>query len=1099
MRETTESRRRRVLLVPVESVSWQRAQAWSYTLGLAFEEGLTANGVECAVVPALEGFPPVSPRSWLYHAPRLLDGQTFDQAWIWLNDEGHDAVFFDWLARVAPVRVGVITQSLEYTAEECRETPDLLARRDRIDQQLRAMTHALAVDEYDAGAIRARLGMPSAWLPCSVPARVVAESAAVTGGSADTQAEANLSNLAARSHLSNTSNADANWPAQYDALQREMLRVLTAGAAGTATAALLERYVAALRTIRRGLFERSIASRRNRPVSVHPPSALKAYAALVIESMSAGVPVVSWDIPHRPANRALFVPDHEIRVFDRHDREAQERHLRELRLHPEMARAQAAAAREAVAQRHTIEARVARILAWIETGAANDDALSDIAAASPDAAGRAGDATPVHAVTSVTSSYDAASSHHATPACASAPLFLPEEYRRRDAGAVPAARRPSARSGGYDLAARLAAALDCTQIADIGGAEPASAIDLSSSTLLRVTVVSSTEQESPGITLDRDSLILSVGVLERQDAPADEAARLTHLVAHSRCGLIISAARDRWWGASHAGPPPPTDRCQEWTASEMAALLTAAGLDVVHQSPFPAAVDRRELTAVATIVVARALPSVDRARIRDAAASTLTAYLAERDAMSAPALAGALIGDVPSVTAVVADPAVPFAHVLLDDTLVGVYSNSPADDVTCWIQNLEPLDGAPLVLFGLGLGYHALTAAARPDCGRVFVVEPFDRMIAAARAVDATRDALDRQRIEVVRDWHGFSQLARRERLDLSHARFAEMPGYGRLADEAYTSFVTLFEAARAWGRAGLGSTVKPFDHSPGMSVVISTFNRPDAVGLLVEDLARQRPCGVPVEVLLVNDDGDAAGLAAIRDAAHASGLDLRLFDTHFAGYGLTLARNIGLRFARYDTTVFLDDDLRVAPDLLWQYRQAPGFIRAGRIDAGFDDVQFDARSVRRARPDPRAEMCGREARVLRPWNAYETFLWGGNCAVTTELGLALGGFDEIFLGEGEEDTDFGARAVRATHRPVAVPGAWAQHEGLDQTTRVWLGYATANRPGRSRALLADTARGAIVNGGISYWSGARWDAFSTSTPTSASTPAIQPRDQVTM
>ena len=119
-----------------------------------------------------------------------------------------------------------------------------------------------------------------------------------------------------------------------------------------------------------------------------------------------------------------------------------------------------------------------------------------------------------------------------------------------------------------------------------------------------------------------------------------------------------------------------------------------------------------------------------------------------------------------------------------------------------------------------------------------------------------------------------------------------------------------------------------------------------------------------------------------------------------------------------------------------------------------------------------------------------QTFLWGGNCAVTTELGLALGGFDEVFLGEGEEDTDFGARAVRATHRPVAVPGAWARHEGLDQTTRVWLGFATANRPGRSRALLADPARGTVVNGGVAYWDGPRWAPFAQPAPSQPAPPS---------
>ena len=677
-------------------------------------------------------------------------------------------------------------------------------------------------------------------------------------------------------------------------------------------------------------------------------------------------------------------------MFDRHDRDTQERHLRELRAHPEVARAQAAAARDAVARRYTIETQVARILAWIETGAASDTASA--------ARGLANDAMPADAMPADVMPADAMTAD-ATSACSPPALFLPQGYRRREGVAVPADRRRSSRSGGYDLAARLTAALGCTRIVDVGGTEPASAIDLS--LRLQVAVLAPAETigaferrcplvtwsacdsrpaptedpaltvepattTSPDIAIDDDSVILSVGWLERQEAPDREAARLTRLVGRARCGLVISVARDRRWGESHMGPPPPSDHRQEWTASEIAALFEAAGLDVVQQTHFPAAADRRELTAVATVVVGRSLPSGERARIRDAAAETLTAYLTERDAMSAQALSGALVSDAPSMAAVVANPAVPSAHVLLDDTLVGVYGRAPFEEVRRWLEGLEPLDGAPLVLFGLGLGYHALAAAARPDSGRVLVVEPFDWMVNAARAIDATREALDRARIEVVRDWQDFSRLVRRERPDLARARFADVPGYARLAGDAYTTFVTLFEGARAWDRAGLGSSVKPFCHEPGMSVVISTYNRPDAVGRLLEDLARQRSCGVPVEVLLVNDDGDREGLSSICDAARASGLDLRLFDTHFPGYGLTLARNIGLRFARYDTTVFLDDDLRIAPDLLWHYGQAPTSIRAGRIDAEFDDGV-----VRRARPDPRAEMRGREARVLRPWNAY--------------------------------------------------------------------------------------------------------------------------------
>src|SRR5262249_4965558 len=150
--------------------------------------------------------------------------------------------------------------------------------------------------------------------------------------------------------------------------------------------------------------------------------------------------------------------------------------------------------------------------------------------------------------------------------------------------------------------------------------------------------------------------------------------------------------------------------------------------------------------------------------------------------------------------------------------------------------------------------------------------------------------------------------------------------------------------------------------------------------------------CGAPVEILLVNDNGDPAVFDTARAVAHREGCTLRLFDTHFDGYGLTLARNIGLRHARYDTTVFLDDDLEIDPHLLQRYRQAPEGVRMGRVDFRYDDA-----GVPRELADRRIAMQGPD-RVLCPWEAFEGFMYGGNSAVPTELALAIGGFDEVFL-----------------------------------------------------------------------------------------------------
>jgi hypothetical protein len=87
--------RGRVLLVVLEFAQWQRSRSWSYAAGLGFEEGLEANGFSCTVLPALGDYPSCSPRSWLYQAPRLLDGEHFDQAWVWMTHTAYDPTFLE--------------------------------------------------------------------------------------------------------------------------------------------------------------------------------------------------------------------------------------------------------------------------------------------------------------------------------------------------------------------------------------------------------------------------------------------------------------------------------------------------------------------------------------------------------------------------------------------------------------------------------------------------------------------------------------------------------------------------------------------------------------------------------------------------------------------------------------------------------------------------------------------------------------------------------------------------------------------------------------------------------------------------------------------
>jgi GT2 family glycosyltransferase len=257
--------------------------------------------------------------------------------------------------------------------------------------------------------------------------------------------------------------------------------------------------------------------------------------------------------------------------------------------------------------------------------------------------------------------------------------------------------------------------------------------------------------------------------------------------------------------------------------------------------------------------------------------------------------------------------------------------------------------------------------------------------------------------------------------------------------------------------------------HKPGISVVVSTFNRVESAVRLVRQLVSQADFQGSLEILLVNDAGDPAVLEHGQKIEHCELIPIRCFDTGYDGYGLVIARNTGLRFADCDHVVFLDDDMEVGPDLIARYQRAPAGVRLGRIDFR---VEVDGKT--QIYPDRREIMNGPD-RLITPFEPYLGNLWGGNCCISTSLALALGGFDEAYLEEGEEDVDFGFRAILACGNLVAVPSARAVHTGPDMYLARQLGLSRKARISRAHKRLAQT-KNLIANGGLDYWARRQWE-----------------------
>ena len=1048
----------------LEPATWSAAAGLPYSACAAWVDGLEALGIACTVLPATPEFGHGSARNWTYHARRLLDGQHFDQAWLWIGEHPHSEEFLQWLVEVAPVRVGIVLTSVESAVDELERQPRLQARRSEIDQQLIFTTHVISVDEFDAEGFGHRLARPTAWFPPAVPsfALVAGRRAAATKTVALPEAPTSFApapivDVVRRygdSALAAPPEADPLEP-RFNQLQLNASDLLVSG---HASAELLESHSRELRGLRRQAFARWLDEIQRYRAAAFVPSALRTCGPRLFETMAASVPVVTWDIPARPRLRALFRSPQCVRRYSELDAGALADHLRELLADTGTAQAQAEAAAAQIRELHVVEVRIEQVLHWIATG----EVPSWARVQAPVAADRP---------------------------CAH--WGLPLEYRRRERPATAAPRERAHGDFGvpYALAFAIASKFGCRSVFDLGCPSPDDLVRYATRDVRAVALCDEPTERShgardrrvdwvpaaveelgelPAPQADNPRLVLCAGQFERAANPLALAKSLARLVGRDGLALVFSVDRVARWGPNDIGPPPEPDLRQQWTSGELRTLLAGEGLDCVYSRLLPSE-QRPERTSAALLLLPTAAPLHLREHVSRLAPGAVQSCLQARYDAGPYELVEARRRRPPVfVECSSSEPGSSSLQALLpDDTWVAVHSlRVPVLEADRMVRRLAPVDGAAVVVFGLGQGHHVRSLAARPDVGRIVVVEPFSERRAWALDQPSLRALFESSKVTVVSGWKSLKGLPDAGSV-VPAAQWLALPAYERLADSELRTMHLLVGAAAEWRRLELGRHVKPFLHPTGVSVVVTTYNRPLGAAAVARAIAAQLP-GVPVELLVVNDGGTRDVCSMVREAVNGR-CPLRLFDTGYPGYGLTLSRNIGLRHVRYDLTVFLDDDLAPCEDLLEQYLEAPNGLRAGRIDQTYEDAYG-----LHALPERRMALRGPD-RVLAPWEDFQGFMWGGNCAVPTELALAVGGFDERYLGYGRQDLDFSVRVTRATHRIVAVPSARVTHHA-ERTSPGSLGFEGHPRQGPPGVQPGDS--GDIVNGGVTHWGGNRWNDF---------------------
>ena len=213
-------------------------------------------------------------------------------------------------------------------------------------------------------------------------------------------------------------------------------------------------------------------------------------------------------------------------------------------------------------------------------------------------------------------------------------------------------------------------------------------------------------------------------------------------------------------------------------------------------------------------------------------------------------------------------------------------------------------------------------------------------------------------------------------------------------------------------------------------SVVISTYNRPHALNLVLEGLSSQ-----PIwpEKILVADDGSTIETSNVLDLWHNRGLPIEHVWHEDLGYRKTTIMNLAVEKVATTHCIFLDGDCIPLKQFLhdhMSYAQR-GYLLAGpriltsqrftmqlehqverctHASALFWLKKYFAGDINRLAPLIRLKDGAWRTAVPQRWQLVR----GCNFSAETEHILSVGGFEESLFGWGPDDSDLAVRLINS-------------------------------------------------------------------------------------
>lgn len=350
-----------ILYICLDFWTWAFGRSHSYLAGIGPVHGLHENGanIDLVIIPA-NGVPHI----WLDAITKYYSNRHYDQVWAEVVHNPLGDGFLEWLESLAPVRVGIVGESLEMFPES---DAWLSNRKQMVTSRLSHFTHALTGDEADVSLLENNLGIKAKWLPVCVPDIYLTD----PSGNPDAPAIFYGSIYGIRQTISDHPTVKPLLTVlptiEAGSDQESRFELANAGAAlyTSLIPGMLCYHADYIARLRQEIFQLLINRLRGMGcASVNLPTIARGYGGRVAESMAAGLPVISWNILERPRTAEMFKDGYDILLFDKDSPETLAEAIKKAK-DPEVSRYLSSNAIATLRERYTTKIVYNNILTWI--------------------------------------------------------------------------------------------------------------------------------------------------------------------------------------------------------------------------------------------------------------------------------------------------------------------------------------------------------------------------------------------------------------------------------------------------------------------------------------------------------------------------------------------------------------------------------------------------------------------------------------------------------------------------------------------------------------------------------------------------------------